>query len=372
MDPALPETTSSSLSPNRPRDFHESPSRTMSNRAASAYLQHLQNLQSHRASPRAVPKLHHRRTPSGNRHPFIQLMPGLPEEPGRRTSAETDVTYVSSSSSGNSRNSKSQTSRPTEETRELESIESRAPRLVWPEDDFGGLHSQYDDDDEEEDDHDGDEEDSFIALIEETQQRWKNSSRVNTNSLTVVESPQAIIQRQQEEIERLRAELESKNLITDGNLHHTIEQIDQIPLELVEIDDDHVSVTSALTNLVESSRIHDDNSVVLEPTHRPDADSVTGAAPPQRVRNFPVVCFAENGSPRKALYSGPLLKSVPTGVGTLKFENGDWYMGEIVNGEMHGQGTYTKRRRSKNSVLRGVFEHNVYSGYETLMSYHDL
>lgn len=82
---------------------------------------------------------------------------------------------------------------------------------------------------------------------------------------------------------------------------------------------------------------------------------------------------------RQALYTGPIDAATgqATGYGTLLFvETGDTYQGQVVNGQMCGQGTYTfannnnnntnssprHSRSSRRRVLKGRFERNVYMG----------
>jgi hypothetical protein len=62
-------------------------------------------------------------------------------------------------------------------------------------------------------------------------------------------------------------------------------------------------------------------------------------------------------------YNGPLRNSLPRGTGTIRFRNGDTYVGELFDGEMHGNGTLY--HRSKDSgTSRGCFAHNVFVGVE--------
>jgi hypothetical protein len=62
-------------------------------------------------------------------------------------------------------------------------------------------------------------------------------------------------------------------------------------------------------------------------------------------------------------YNGPLRNSLPHGTGTIRFRNGDTYLGELVDGEMHGNGTLYHRSNSS-GISRGCFEHNVFAGVE--------
>jgi len=58
-------------------------------------------------------------------------------------------------------------------------------------------------------------------------------------------------------------------------------------------------------------------------------------------------------------YTGPIVDRKPHGVGTIRFSNGDTYLGEMTRGKMSGTGTlYTKRK----GVFRGQFENNQFVG----------
>jgi hypothetical protein len=54
-----------------------------------------------------------------------------------------------------------------------------------------------------------------------------------------------------------------------------------------------------------------------------------------------------------------LRNDIPHGTGTIRFNGGDTYLGEVVAGEMHGKGTLYHRNRK---MSRGTFEHNVFLG----------
>jgi hypothetical protein len=177
-----------------------------------------------------------------------------------------------------------------------------------------------------------------------------------------------------------------------------VEQIDSVPIEHIEVAVDHdgdlCSVTSGLTNLVDlSSRMPDDATAIsylLEKSfsrRRPDAESSVcsvslqqqQASPQQaqqrRVTDQPLLLRAADGSSRQALYTGPVQQQHNgigntesfTGTGVLKFvETGDLYMGQVSDGEMHGQGTYTfakQKKKRPHKVLRGQFQNNVYVGW---------
>ena len=50
---------------------------------------------------------------------------------------------------------------------------------------------------------------------------------------------------------------------------------------------------------------------------------------------------------------------LPHGTGTLRFDNGDTYLGEMKYGDMHGNGTMYSRQKG---TKRGIFKHNKYVG----------
>ena len=207
-------------------------------------------------------------------------------------------------------------------------------------------------------------EDSFMALerlIDETADRWRSSSSLEARRDSA-SSAEEIIRRQQEEIEELRRQLERTDVM------EPLEQIDVAPIEHIEVALDDHSVTSGLTNLhTDANRFLDDHSLIMDmPISRPDADSVAGDC--QEQRTVPLALRAGDGSIQQGLYTGPIINGECSGMGTIKFnETGDTYMGEVLNGEMHGKGTYTfrhRRRRTPFKVLRGMFEHNVFTGVE--------
>ena len=172
-------------------------------------------------------------------------------------------------------------------------------------------------------------------------------------------------------------------------------------------DSDHWSCTSGLTaahTAMDVSRLQTDESIsdwMPETNHgtfsadhhpltavtagRPDAESVSESPvdTARRVQNHALTLRAADGSTREAVYSGPLQPDdgtgvlQATGVGVLKFlSTGDMYMGDVVQGEMHGVGTYTckaaasasPKRKSSSAraykVLKGYFSHNVYTGWD--------
>lgn len=70
------------------------------------------------------------------------------------------------------------------------------------------------------------------------------------------------------------------------------------------------------------------------------------------------ICFRKAGL--EGSYTGPLDEDgKPHGVGTIRFSNGDTFLGEMTHGKMSGKGTlYTKDR----GIFRGQFLNNKYVG----------
>ena len=60
-----------------------------------------------------------------------------------------------------------------------------------------------------------------------------------------------------------------------------------------------------------------------------------------------------------AVYTGSLKEGLPHGTGTFRFKNGDTYLGEVVDGKMHGKGTLYRRAKEL-GISRGVFEDNEF------------
>lgn len=264
------------------------------------------------------------------------------------------------------------------------------------------------------DDDDCDSVEALDRLLTETSQRWTESCQRTHRDFCRVPGcdckTQGIIERQAAEIETLRAQLDEAHLIqgaaeaandypynnnNNNNFHHhghgggdDEPREDVLPIEQIEVyhdSDDHLSVTSGLTHVYDLSRV-DDVSIFQQQlqqnkSDRPDAEVET-VNQPSRVRDYQVEMMmtvnaatgaADGGKAtcRKASYSGPLYKNKPHGCGILKFKDtGDVYMGDLVMGEMHGQGTYTCVASSssgasttkQHKVLKGIFENNVYVG----------
>eukprot|EP00526_Cylindrotheca_closterium_P011204 CAMPEP_0113645322 /NCGR_PEP_ID=MMETSP0017_2-20120614/23882_1 /TAXON_ID=2856 /ORGANISM="Cylindrotheca closterium" /LENGTH=389 /DNA_ID=CAMNT_0000557037 /DNA_START=1 /DNA_END=1170 /DNA_ORIENTATION=+ /assembly_acc=CAM_ASM_000147 len=94
---------------------------------------------------------------------------------------------------------------------------------------------------------------------------------------------------------------------------------------------------------------------------RPTTDA--GDLKPDRAQNMEIE-IKMNGKTIKGSYSGALSHNIgqqqqsrkPNGAGIIKFDNGDMYMGDMKDGQMHGHGTLVHG----DTVLRGEFEHNMF------------
>ncbi|KAL3941152.1 MAG: hypothetical protein SGBAC_004434 [Bacillariaceae sp.] len=60
---------------------------------------------------------------------------------------------------------------------------------------------------------------------------------------------------------------------------------------------------------------------------------------------------------KKGTYTGPMREDVPHGVGTVVFANGDTYIGNVVNGKLHGSGTYYYSNKQE-GIDRGIWRNN--------------
>lgn len=94
-----------------------------------------------------------------------------------------------------------------------------------------------------------------------------------------------------------------------------------------------------------------------------------------RARNRRVALTAADGTTRHAVFTGEVASEtgLPHGCGVLKFATGDYYMGQVQHGQMHGQGTFVVNRKAASGggtspkhphqeVLKGHFERNVFTG----------
>jgi hypothetical protein len=71
----------------------------------------------------------------------------------------------------------------------------------------------------------------------------------------------------------------------------------------------------------------------------------------------------------KGVYCGQVNQNeIPHGRGVLRFDNRDLYIGEFIDGEMHGEGTLFCRSKTKLVTLRGFFRRNEYRGRHSISS----
>ncbi|KAL3907552.1 MAG: hypothetical protein SGARI_003484 [Bacillariaceae sp.] len=65
------------------------------------------------------------------------------------------------------------------------------------------------------------------------------------------------------------------------------------------------------------------------------------------------ICFKKAGL--EGTYTGPVKEGMPHGVGSIRFTNGDTYLGEMNRGRMSGKGTMFSKSKG---VMRGQFVNN--------------
>ena len=91
-------------------------------------------------------------------------------------------------------------------------------------------------------------------------------------------------------------------------------------------------------------------------------DLVT-SPPPRSVRRMKVTIGIGPEGGSEATYNGPINeKNQPHGFGTLRFSNGDTYLGDLEHGKMHGKGNLYITRDGEKVVQRGSFDQNVFVG----------
>lgn len=70
--------------------------------------------------------------------------------------------------------------------------------------------------------------------------------------------------------------------------------------------------------------------------------------------------FEQRGVYVEGLYSGTIKNSAPHGMGVLRFNNRDLYIGNFIEGKMHGEGTLLSRCDSRLTTFRGTFRNNEF------------
>ena len=89
-----------------------------------------------------------------------------------------------------------------------------------------------------------------------------------------------------------------------------------------------------------------------------DSSSPTTPKKKKKTSNMKKVKIRFKKAGLEGTYTGPLVDKKPHGVGTIRFTNGNTYLGEMTRGKMSGTGTlYTKT-----GVFRGLFENNQFMG----------
>jgi hypothetical protein len=248
--------------------------------------------------------------------------------------------------------------------------------------DLAALHIQ---DWAEEEDDDDDGLDVVNQMIAETSLRWKNETEAlvsTTRTASAVQAAQAvvvtqpeeepadIIQAQQAEIAALKQALHKAQSQQVSSLPSSSEDDDEEEEDTPEETIDVAPIEHIEVNAADASWQHDDLTVwsgfQSHVQDRPDAESTTGATPltgnRRHVSGLPIdLVSAVTGVTRHAVYSGTCQGHAITGTGVLRFETGDVYKGDVVDGEMHGTGTYTFAA-GRRKVLQGTFEHNVFVG----------
>jgi chromosome segregation ATPase len=103
---------------------------------------------------------------------------------------------------------------------------------------------------------------------------------------------------------------------------------------------------------------------LYSPSQSRPSSSQTTSTVEGKVRRMRVLVRGE-----AAIYAGPVSHGAPNGKGSIRFENGSTYLGDAVDGEMHGKGTLYHGTNQSSSMSRGRFEHNVFlDGESTLPS----
>ncbi len=76
------------------------------------------------------------------------------------------------------------------------------------------------------------------------------------------------------------------------------------------------------------------------------------------------ISFKSWGFTLQGRYIGMLRHGIPNGSGILRFDNGDYYVGGLKNGLLHGDGSLFLRRDGQLLKFRGKFEQNEFIGWK--------
>jgi hypothetical protein len=112
------------------------------------------------------------------------------------------------------------------------------------------------------------------------------------------------------------------------------------------------------TNTKTKNKVSSKSTTSIPSTSRRRPTTDAGDFQPNRAQNMEIRLII-NGQLVRGTYSGSLSHTAPrrpNGVGVIKFDNGDMYIGDVKDGNLHGQGTFI----NGDTVLRGEFEHNLF------------
>jgi hypothetical protein len=158
----------------------------------------------------------------------------------------------------------------------------------------------------------------------------------------------------------LDRESESSRELNESNSHDALDRLDRmltIGGSMTERTDgdsssDSSSLTDATPKQANTSTELDEPVQIL----RQSPDSPEKPAPaqePEKVRRMPIEINGLEGN-----YTGPLnTTGLPHGTGTIRFKNGDTYLGDMDNGRLHGKGAIYFANKRK-PTFRGNFVSN--------------
>ena len=101
-------------------------------------------------------------------------------------------------------------------------------------------------------------------------------------------------------------------------------------------------------------QVFEDDSVDTPPQSSAQSEQESPLVTSKSVRRMDITIDGLDGS-----YTGPLgWNGLPHGTGTIRFKNGDTYLGELRNGKLHGKGAMYYFAKDK-ATVRGMFESNA-------------
>jgi hypothetical protein len=111
---------------------------------------------------------------------------------------------------------------------------------------------------------------------------------------------------------------------------------------------------SAMPSNESKVQVFEDLSVDTPPRAKKETRAQIEKDAPKRVRRMKVSINGLDGA-----YTGPLgSNGLPNGTGTIRFKNGDTYLGDLRDGQLHGKGAMYFGDKDK-TTLRGQFESNA-------------